>query len=61
MPRRCWRETEAEQALIGKALSDEAIDQAAQAATAGARPLAQNGFKIELAQGIVRQALRRLA
>jgi xanthine dehydrogenase YagS FAD-binding subunit len=55
-----WRALEAEQALVGQALSDAAIEQASLAATAGARPLAQNAFKIELVQGIVRQALRAL-
>jgi hypothetical protein len=30
------------------------------APTTGARPLAQNGYKIELAQGLVRQALQSL-
>jgi len=30
------------------------------ALTLGARPLAQNGYKIDLAQGLVRQALRGL-
>lgn len=55
-----WRARDAEEALLGASLSDEAIAQAARAATAGARPLAQNGYKIDLIQGVVRQALRRL-
>jgi xanthine dehydrogenase YagS FAD-binding subunit len=55
-----WRAAEAEQALIGQPLTEQAIDQAARAATTGARPLAQNEFKIELAQGLVRQTLQSL-
>jgi xanthine dehydrogenase YagS FAD-binding subunit len=53
-----WRAVEAEQALTGQRLSDVVIEQVSLAATAGARPLAQNAFKIDLVQGIVRQALR---
>jgi xanthine dehydrogenase YagS FAD-binding subunit len=55
-----WRATEVEQALAGQTLSDAVIEQASLAATTGARPLAQNAFKIELVQGLVRQALRGL-
>jgi xanthine dehydrogenase YagS FAD-binding subunit len=55
-----WRALEAENELVGKALSPDAIEQAALAATAGARPLEQNGYKVHLAQGAVRQALRSL-
>ena len=56
-----WRSTAAEEALAGQPLTEATIEQAAQAATAGARPLAQNEFKVDLAQGLVRQALRDLA
>jgi CO/xanthine dehydrogenase FAD-binding subunit len=45
--------------LPGRALGPDVIEQAAEAATAGARPLAQNAYKIELARGVVRQALRK--
>ena len=40
-----------------QALEPDLIEQAALAATAGARPLADNAYKVEPAQGIVRQAL----
>ena len=53
-----WRAQEAEQSLLGSALSDETIDQATLSSTAGARPLTQNGYKVDLAHGVVRQALR---
>jgi xanthine dehydrogenase YagS FAD-binding subunit len=55
-----WRATAAEEALVGKALTGEAVEQAALASTDGARPLAQNAYKVELARGVVRQALRSL-
>lgn len=55
-----WRAQEAESALSGRPLSDATIQEASLAATAGARPLAQNGYKVELAQGLVREALRAL-
>jgi CO/xanthine dehydrogenase FAD-binding subunit len=46
--------------LVGASLTDQVIEQASLAATEGARALAHNAFKIELAQGLVRQALRTL-
>jgi xanthine dehydrogenase YagS FAD-binding subunit len=55
------RATEVEQFLVGKRLSADVIGQAAQLATKGATPLASNGYKVQLAQGLVRQALTRLA
>jgi xanthine dehydrogenase YagS FAD-binding subunit len=55
-----WRAQEAEEALVDHALTADVIERAAEAATAGARPLAQNAYKVDLAQGVVRQALRRL-
>ena len=36
------------------------IDGAAAVATEGARVLAQNAYKVDLAQGVVREALQRL-
>jgi xanthine dehydrogenase YagS FAD-binding subunit len=53
-----WQAEEAEQALVGQPLSDAAIDAVSVAATSGARPLEQNAYKVELAQGVVREALR---
>jgi xanthine dehydrogenase YagS FAD-binding subunit len=53
-----WRAKDAEQALLGQPLTEAAIEQASLAATAGARPLSQNEYKVELAQGLVREALR---
>jgi xanthine dehydrogenase YagS FAD-binding subunit len=55
-----WRAAEAESALLGQRLAEAVIQQTSLAATAGARPLSQNAYKVELAQGLVREALRAL-
>ena len=56
-----WRATDAERALVGHRLTARTLDEAARAATAGARPLAHNAYKVDLLQGVVRQALGKLA
>jgi xanthine dehydrogenase YagS FAD-binding subunit len=54
-----WRAREAEDALRGHALDDEALlRRAAAAALAQARPRAHNAFKVELAQRAIVRALR---
>lgn len=54
-----WRLTAAEAALAGTALDDvRAVRAAVAASFADARPLASNGFKIELAQRVVVRALQ---
>jgi xanthine dehydrogenase YagS FAD-binding subunit len=55
-----WRSTDAEDAVSGRRLTDEAIRDAAHAATADAEPLSQNGYKVDLIRGVVAEALRRL-
>jgi xanthine dehydrogenase YagS FAD-binding subunit len=56
-----WRASAAEAALKGKTItSDAAIQAAAHAATQGAQPLAQNGYKIALTQALVRRAVTML-
>jgi xanthine dehydrogenase YagS FAD-binding subunit len=52
-----WRSPAAEQALRGAALTRETIARAADAALEGARPLAQNGYKVALGTALVRRAL----
>ncbi len=49
--------SQAEQALSGKALSDANIQSASEAAVAGAQPLSQNGYKVQLARVAVKRAL----
>jgi xanthine dehydrogenase YagS FAD-binding subunit len=52
-----WVAAQAEQALAGKSLSDDVIEQVAQAAVAGAQPLSENGYKIQLTRVAVKRAL----
>ena len=55
-----WHARAAEAALVGKPLDDETIRAAALAATEGAEPLAQNGYKVSLTQTMVRRAAAAL-
>ena len=56
-----WRSQEAEAALAGKPASEESFRRAAEAALAGAKPLAHNAYKIELGKRAVVRALMRAA
>lgn len=56
-----WRVPKAEQALAGKALDDASATAAARAATFGAAPLSDNGYKVGLVQTLVRRTLLALA
>lgn len=56
-----WRVSAAEKALVGRALDETAIAEAAQIALAGAKPLSDNAFKVPLTQALIAQALRGLA
>ena len=53
-----WRIQAAEAALVGKPLSDQSCQKAAELLTAGARGFRDNQFKIKLAQRAVVRALR---
>jgi xanthine dehydrogenase YagS FAD-binding subunit len=53
-----WRAEQAENVLLGRRLTEGKIRAASLVATAGARPLSQNEYKVELAQGLVREALQ---
>ena len=55
------RSAAAEQALIGKRLDDATAETAANAAAAGAHPLSENGYKVELLKVLVRRTLKSLA
>ena len=55
-----WHAPAAEAALVGKPLNEETIRVAALAATEGAKPLAQNGYKVPLTQAMVRRAATAL-
>jgi xanthine dehydrogenase YagS FAD-binding subunit len=54
-----WRSREAEAALAGQPLSEASFRRAAEAALAGARPLAHNAYKVELGKRAVVRALMR--
>ena len=55
-----WRLTASEHALVGKPANEATFTAAAHAATTGARPLADNGFKIELLRRAVARALENI-
>jgi xanthine dehydrogenase YagS FAD-binding subunit len=55
-----WRVTEAEDALTGAPATRESFTRAADLMLAGARPLAHNGFKVELARRTVVDTLEEL-
>ncbi len=52
-----WLSAEAAQALAGKAITEATAEAAAKAALAGATPLSQNAYKVQLARVAVKRAL----
>lgn len=54
------RAVEAERYLIGKQLTEEVAEKAAEIALAGAEPLKQNAYKIQIAKTLVKRSLLRL-
>ena len=52
-----WRVSEAEASLVGQQPTEAAFRQAARIAMAGAQPLRQNGFKVDLGMHSVVRAL----
>lgn len=56
-----WRSLSAEKALVGQKLDATTIAKAADAAVAGAKPLAHNGYKVPLVRGLVEEALSKTA
>ncbi len=56
-----WISTEAERALIGNPVTEQTARRAGQAAVAGAMPLSENEYKIQLAEVAVRRAVLRAA
>ena len=56
-----WRVAEAEASLVGKGPTEAAFRQAARLTLAGARPLSQNGFKVDLGMPSVVRALTMAA
>lgn len=56
-----WRVPEVERLLLGKRITPDLAAQAGEAAIAGARPLAKNGYKVPLTRGMVRRTIESLA
>ena len=56
-----WRAREAEQLIVGKRLTAALAAEAAQAALAGARPLAHNGYKVKLFLPLIERVLLQAA
>jgi len=52
-----WRVKEAEAALAGKKVTDEAAASAAAQAVAGAKPMDKNGYKVQIVQTAVKRAI----
>ncbi len=52
-----WRAAEAEKAISGKPLTEAAAEEAGKAAVAGAQPLSENAYKVQLARVAVKRAL----
>lgn len=52
-----WRSRAAEQAVEGKSLDESAAAAAGEAATQGAKPLSDNGYKVQLVRVAVKRAL----
>lgn len=52
-----WRSTAAEQYLVGKPINDQTFQAAADIALKDAKPLAENGFKVDLSKRAIRRAL----
>jgi len=53
-----WRSREAEAALVGEAVNQTSLRNAAEAALRDAKPQSENGFKIELAKRCLTHALQ---
>jgi xanthine dehydrogenase YagS FAD-binding subunit len=56
-----WHAPEAAALLEGQRPSEALFEQAAEAALAGAKPLAGNAYKVPLSRGLLRQVLHRAA
>lgn len=52
-----WVAAEAAKSLAGKAVTAETAEEAAKAALAGATPLSQNAYKVQMARAAVKRAL----
>ena len=56
-----WRSSQAETALTGKRLTEQVAMEAADAAVASAKPMSQNGYKVQIARTAVKRAILKAA
>jgi xanthine dehydrogenase YagS FAD-binding subunit len=56
-----WRVPEVEKLLAGQRITKELAAKAGEAAVAGARPLARNGYKVPLTRAMVARTLVDIA
>ena len=56
-----WRSAAAEQALAGKTINEETASAAADAAVKEARPMTENGYKVQIARTAVKRAILKAA
>jgi xanthine dehydrogenase YagS FAD-binding subunit len=56
-----WRVTEVERMLKGQRITPELAAKAGEAAVAGARPLAKNGYKVGMTRSLVARTVQELA
>jgi xanthine dehydrogenase YagS FAD-binding subunit len=56
-----WRATSAEEALVGKAITEEVARESGAAAVNGSKSLGRNGYKIQLARVAVKRAILEAA
>jgi xanthine dehydrogenase YagS FAD-binding subunit len=52
-----WRSREAEKELAGQAITEAVAERAASAAVAGAKPMTQNGYKVQVTRTAVKRAI----
>jgi xanthine dehydrogenase YagS FAD-binding subunit len=52
-----WRAAGAERALVGKAITEQTVMAAADAAIQGAKPMTQNAYKVQIARTAVKRAI----
>ena len=56
-----WQSAAAEQALAGKTINEETASAAADAAVKEARPMTENGYKVQIARTTVKRAILKAA
>jgi xanthine dehydrogenase YagS FAD-binding subunit len=55
-----WRSRATEEAIVGTTLDGATIEKAAADAVEGAEPLSQNGYKVALFEGLMKERLEAI-